>query len=61
MMGSSQVIRESSISVLACVLIVALGPIQFGFTVLTVFYLIASIICLGNPGCFACDAYKLLL
>ncbi|KAK4745710.1 hypothetical protein SAY87_012022 [Trapa incisa] len=31
-MGSSQVIRESSISVLACVLIVALGPIQFGFT-----------------------------
>lgn len=33
MMGSSQVIRDSSISVLACVLIVALGPIQFGFTV----------------------------
>ena len=33
LMGSSQVIRESSISVLACVLIVALGPIQFGFTV----------------------------
>lgn len=33
MMGSSQVIRESSISVVACVLIVALGPIQFGFTV----------------------------
>lgn len=32
MMGSSQVIRDSSISVLACVLIVALGPIQFGFT-----------------------------
>ncbi|KAL0351865.1 UNVERIFIED_CONTAM: Sugar transporter ERD6-like 6 [Sesamum calycinum] len=32
-MGSSQVIRDSSISVLACVLIVALGPIQFGFTV----------------------------
>ncbi|TXG52214.1 hypothetical protein EZV62_021383 [Acer yangbiense] len=32
MMGSSQVIRESSISVVACVLIVALGPIQFGFT-----------------------------
>ncbi|KAK0576939.1 hypothetical protein LWI29_025583 [Acer saccharum] len=31
-MGSSQVIRESSISVIACVLIVALGPIQFGFT-----------------------------
>ncbi|KAL0314686.1 UNVERIFIED_CONTAM: Sugar transporter ERD6-like 6 [Sesamum angustifolium] len=31
-MGSSQVIRDSSISVLACVLIVALGPIQFGFT-----------------------------
>lgn len=33
MMGSSQAIRESSISVVACVLIVALGPIQFGFTV----------------------------
>ncbi|KAL9272003.1 Sugar transporter ERD6-like 6-like protein [Drosera capensis] len=31
-MGSSQVLRESSISVVACVLIVALGPIQFGFT-----------------------------
>uniref|UniRef100_A0A2P2LF86 Sugar transporter ERD6-like 6 n=2 Tax=Rhizophora mucronata TaxID=61149 RepID=A0A2P2LF86_RHIMU len=30
--GSSQVIRDSSISVVACVLIVALGPIQFGFT-----------------------------
>lgn len=34
MMGSSQAIRDSSISVLACVLIVALGPIQFGFTVM---------------------------
>ncbi|XP_021600270.1 sugar transporter ERD6-like 6 isoform X2 [Manihot esculenta] len=32
MMDSSQVIRDSSISVVACVLIVALGPIQFGFT-----------------------------
>ncbi|KAL6956112.1 hypothetical protein U1Q18_005824 [Sarracenia purpurea var. burkii] len=32
MMGSSQVIRDRSVSVLACVLIVALGPIQFGFT-----------------------------
>ncbi|KAL5778014.1 hypothetical protein ACOSP7_010940 [Xanthoceras sorbifolium] len=32
MMGSSQAIRESSISVVAVVLIVALGPIQFGFT-----------------------------
>ncbi|XP_010459616.1 PREDICTED: sugar transporter ERD6-like 4 [Camelina sativa] len=32
MLESSQVIRDSSISVLACVLIVALGPIQFGFT-----------------------------
>lgn len=31
-LGSSQVIRDSSVSVLACVLIVALGPIQFGFT-----------------------------
>ncbi|XVE94705.1 hypothetical protein REPUB_Repub02eG0031800 [Reevesia pubescens] len=32
MLSSSQAIRDSSISVLACVLIVALGPIQFGFT-----------------------------
>ena len=33
-MGSStQVIRDNSISVVLCVLIVALGPIQFGFTV----------------------------
>lgn len=32
-MGSSQIIRDNSVSVLACVLIVALGPIQFGFTV----------------------------
>ncbi|KAL1539547.1 sugar transporter ERD6-like 6 [Salvia divinorum] len=32
LMGSSQVIRDNSISVLACVFIVALGPIQFGFT-----------------------------
>ncbi|CAI9116738.1 OLC1v1017971C1 [Oldenlandia corymbosa var. corymbosa] len=32
MMGSSQAIRDSSISVVACVMIVALGPIQFGFT-----------------------------
>ncbi|KAI4339885.1 hypothetical protein MLD38_024774 [Melastoma candidum] len=32
-MGSSAVIRDCSISVVACVLIVALGPIQFGFTV----------------------------
>lgn len=35
MLESSQAIRDSSISVLACVLIVALGPIQFGFTVRT--------------------------
>ncbi|KAG2321228.1 hypothetical protein Bca52824_014441 [Brassica carinata] len=32
MLESSLFIRDSSISVLACVLIVALGPIQFGFT-----------------------------
>ncbi|XP_031492931.1 sugar transporter ERD6-like 6 [Nymphaea colorata] len=32
MMGSSAVIRDSSISVVLCTLIVALGPIQFGFT-----------------------------
>jgi len=31
--GSTQAIRDSSISVIACVLIVALGPLQFGFTV----------------------------
>ncbi|XP_073137015.1 sugar transporter ERD6-like 6 [Henckelia pumila] len=31
LMGS-QAIRDSSVSVLACVLIVALGPVQFGFT-----------------------------
>ncbi|XP_059623646.1 sugar transporter ERD6-like 6 [Cornus florida] len=32
-MGSSaQIIRDSSVSVLFCVLVVALGPIQFGFT-----------------------------
>lgn len=30
---SSQAIRDASISVFACVLVVALGPIQFGFTV----------------------------
>lgn len=35
LMGSSQAIRDNSISVVACVLIVALGPIQFGFTVIT--------------------------
>ncbi|KAL7155306.1 hypothetical protein ABFS83_03G066200 [Erythranthe nasuta] len=32
MLGSAQTIKDSSVSVLACVLIVALGPIQFGFT-----------------------------
>ncbi|KAL8166071.1 hypothetical protein V2J09_007570 [Rumex salicifolius] len=32
MMGSAAAIRESAVSVVACVLIVALGPIQFGFT-----------------------------
>ncbi|XP_047329696.1 sugar transporter ERD6-like 4 [Impatiens glandulifera] len=32
MMASAQAIRDSSISVVACVMIVALGPIQFGFT-----------------------------
>ncbi|KAK8707950.1 hypothetical protein V6N13_059001 [Hibiscus sabdariffa] len=32
MLGSSQALRDNSISVVACVLIVALGPIQFGFT-----------------------------
>ncbi|XP_041009326.1 sugar transporter ERD6-like 6 isoform X2 [Juglans microcarpa x Juglans regia] len=30
--SSSQIIRDGSISVMLCVLIVALGPIQFGFT-----------------------------
>ncbi|XP_073140664.1 sugar transporter ERD6-like 6 [Henckelia pumila] len=32
LMGSAQAIRDNSVSVLACVLIVALGPIQTGFT-----------------------------
>ncbi|XP_076937697.1 sugar transporter ERD6-like 6 [Bidens hawaiensis] len=32
MMTSSQMIRDRSVSVVACVIIVALGPIQFGFT-----------------------------
>lgn len=31
--SSAQVIRDSSVSVVLCTLIVALGPIQFGFTV----------------------------
>lgn len=31
--STAQAIRDSSISVFACVLIVALGPVQFGFTV----------------------------
>ncbi|KAK3413929.1 hypothetical protein EUGRSUZ_I02439 [Eucalyptus grandis] len=30
--GSAQVLRDGSVSVLLCVLIVALGPIQFGFS-----------------------------
>lgn len=34
LMGSAQAIRDNSISVLACVLIVALGSIQFGLTVI---------------------------
>lgn len=33
LLNSVQAIRDSSISVFVCVLIVALGPIQFGFTV----------------------------
>ncbi|KAL6952080.1 hypothetical protein U1Q18_040935 [Sarracenia purpurea var. burkii] len=32
MSSSAQIIRDGSVSVLLCVLIVALGPIQFGFT-----------------------------
>uniref|UniRef100_A0A7N1A5F2 Uncharacterized protein n=1 Tax=Kalanchoe fedtschenkoi TaxID=63787 RepID=A0A7N1A5F2_KALFE len=31
--SSQAIIRESAVSVVACVMIVALGPIQFGFTV----------------------------
>ncbi|KAK8596735.1 hypothetical protein V6N12_065215 [Hibiscus sabdariffa] len=31
MLGSSLALRDKSVSVVACVLIVALGPIQFGF------------------------------
>lgn len=43
MMASGQAMRDSSISVVACVLIVALGPIQFGFTVRpALFFLINS-------------------
>lgn len=52
MMGSSQAIRDNSVSVVACVLIVALGPIQFGFTVSNLsstskhfFFLIAFLCC----------------
>lgn len=45
LMGSSQVIRESSISVLACVLIVALGPIQFGFTVCLFSFCVCVCVC----------------
>lgn len=33
MTSSAQVLRDGSVSVVLCVLIVALGPIQFGFTV----------------------------
>lgn len=43
LMGSSQAIRDNSISVVACVLIVALGPIQFGFTVTTCSILISNL------------------
>ncbi|GKF35130.1 hypothetical protein Tco_0108330, partial [Tanacetum coccineum] len=32
MLTSSQMIRDRSVSIFACVVIVALGPIQFGFT-----------------------------
>ncbi|TXG52215.1 hypothetical protein EZV62_021384 [Acer yangbiense] len=49
-MGSSQVIRESSISVVACVLIVALGPIQFGFTVLNLPFYYSWFGSLSNVG-----------
>lgn len=35
MSSSAQILRDGSISVVFCVLIVALGPIQFGFTVTT--------------------------
>lgn len=33
MSSSAQVLRDGSVSVVLCVLIVALGPVQFGFTV----------------------------
>lgn len=36
--SSQAIIRESSVSVVACVMIVALGPIQFGFTVITAMF-----------------------
>ncbi|KAI4389590.1 hypothetical protein MLD38_001801 [Melastoma candidum] len=32
MITTSQVMRDNSVSVVACVMIVALGPVQFGFT-----------------------------
>jgi hypothetical protein len=35
MSSSAQMLRDGSVSVVLCVLIVALGPIQFGFTVIT--------------------------
>lgn len=33
MSSSAQMLRDGSVSVVFCVLVVALGPIQFGFTV----------------------------
>ena len=38
--SSSQVLRDGSVSVVLCVLIVALGPIQFGYTVHTSYFLL---------------------
>jgi SP family sugar porter-like MFS transporter len=40
---SAQTIRDRSVSVVLCVLIVALGPIQFGFTVTPLFPLSITI------------------
>lgn len=54
MMGSSQVIRDSSISVLACVMIVALGPLQFGFTVIPILYSL-------TPFCIQVISFALIL
>ena len=36
--GSIANMKESAISIVFCVFVVALGPIQFGFTVISIFF-----------------------